>query len=36
MTDNVRKVNIHFDIEALRNAYAYAVNHIGFEGALVN
>ena len=36
MTDKVRKVNIHFDIEALRDAYAYAVNHIGFQGSLVN
>jgi len=36
MTDKFRKINIHFDIEALRQAYTYAVNHIGFEGKLVN
>jgi hypothetical protein len=36
MSDNCRKINIHFDIEALRDAYETAVNEIGFSGKLVN
>lgn len=36
MDDNFRKLSIHFDPEALREAYEYAVNEIGFSGELVN
>ena len=36
MSDNFRKLNIHFDIEALREAYRVAVEDIGFHGDLVN
>jgi hypothetical protein len=36
MTDDFRKINIHFDIEALKDAYSTAVNDIGFSGELVN
>mgnify|MGYP003634392476 CR=1 FL=1 len=36
MRDNFRKINIHFDVEAIREAYDIAVNQIGFEGSLVN
>lgn len=36
MDDNFRKLNIHFDIDALREAYEYAVANIGFSGDLVN
>jgi len=32
MTDNFRKLNIHFDIEALKDAYKYAVEILGFSG----
>jgi hypothetical protein len=34
--DNLRKLNIHFDIDALREAYSTAVHDIGFKGELVN
>jgi len=36
MDDTFRRLNIHFDIEALRKAYDRAVNEIGFSGELVN
>jgi len=36
MSENFRKLNIHFDIEAIREAYDTAVNKIGFSGNLVN
>jgi len=36
MSDNFRKLNIHFDIDALREAYRIAVEDIGFSGKLVN
>ena len=36
MSDNFRKLNIHFDLDALREAYEIAVNDIGFSGELVN
>jgi len=36
MEDNFRKLNIHFDIDAIRDAYENAVNEIGFSGNLVN
>ncbi len=36
MDDNFRKLNIHFDPAALREAYDTAVNDIGFSGELVN
>lgn len=36
MSDNFRKLNIHFDPEALRGAYVGAVENIGFSGDLVN
>ncbi len=36
MIDNFRKLNIHFDAEALKGAYEYAVTNIGFSGDLVN
>lgn len=36
MSDNFRKLNIHFDIESIRNAYNIAVEDIGFKGDLVN
>jgi len=36
MPDNFRKLNIHFDIDAIRKAYQIAVEDIGFNGKLVN
>ncbi len=36
MSENFRKLNIHFDPIALREAYDVAVNEIGFSGDLVN
>lgn len=36
MSDNFRKLNIHFDIEAIIEAYNLAVEKIGFSGNLVN
>ena len=36
MADNFRKLNIHFDIEAIKEAYRVAVEDIGFSGDLVN
>jgi hypothetical protein len=36
MSDNFRKLNIHFDIEATIEAYNLAVEKIGFSGNLVN
>ena len=36
MDDIFRKLNIHFDIEALRKAYERAAGEIGFSGELVN
>jgi len=36
MSENFRKLNIHFDIDAIREAYDTAVNKIGFSGDLVN
>ncbi len=36
MHENFRKLNIHFDIEALREAYECAVEQVGFSGELVN
>ena len=36
MSDNFRKLNIHFDIDAVKNAYNIAVNEIGFSGDLIN
>jgi hypothetical protein len=36
MSDNFRKLNIHFDIEAIKEAYKIAVEEIGFSGDLVN
>ena len=36
MSENFRKLNIHFDIDAIREAYDDAVNKIGFSGNLVN
>ena len=36
MSDNFRKLNIHFDIEGVREAYRIAVEDIGFSGDLVN
>ena len=36
MIDNFRKLNIHFDIDALKCAYETAVKDIGFSGKLVN
>jgi len=36
MTDNFRKLNIHFDAAALRDAYEFAITNIGFSGDLVN
>ena len=36
MSDNFRKLNIHFDIDAIKNAYNIAINDIGFSGDLVN
>lgn len=36
MDENFRKLNIHFDIDALTEAYEYAVNTIGFSSGLVN
>jgi hypothetical protein len=36
MPDRFRKLNIHFDAAALRDAYDYAVKEIGFSGELVN
>ena len=34
--DNLRKLNIHFDINALQEAYNTAVHDIVFKGELVN
>jgi hypothetical protein len=36
MPDNLRKLNIHFDITAIQEAYEHAVNKIGFSGDLIN
>tara|TARA_Y100000593_G_C4293580_1_gene329463 strand:+ start:1135 stop:1734 length:600 start_codon:yes stop_codon:yes gene_type:complete len=36
MEHNFRKLNIHFDPDALKEAYEFAVNEIGFSGELVN
>ena len=36
MPDRFRKLNIHFDAIALKDAYDYAVKEIGFSGELVN
>lgn len=36
MPDRFRKLNIHFDAAALKDAYNYAVKEIGFSGELVN
>ncbi len=36
MQDNFKKLPIYFDLKALRGAYDYAVNEIGFSGDLVN
>lgn len=36
MRDNFRKLNIHFDIDSIREAYRVAVEDIGFQGDLVN
>lgn len=36
MIDNFRKLNIHFDIDSLVDAYTYASENIGFKGELVN
>jgi len=36
MEDNFQKLNIHFDADALREAYEFAVNNLGFSGDLVN
>ena len=36
MSDNFRKLNIHFDIAALKEAYECAVEEIGFSGDVVN
>jgi hypothetical protein len=36
MTNNYRKLNIHFDIKSLQKAYDVAVEDIGFKGDLVN
>jgi hypothetical protein len=36
MSDNFRRLNIHFDPEALKGAYISAVENIGFSGDLVN
>jgi hypothetical protein len=36
MSENFRKLNIHFDIDALNDAYKFAVSNVGFSGDLVN
>jgi len=36
MSENFRKLNIHFDIGAIREAYRVAVEDIGFSGEMVN
>jgi len=36
MSDNFRKLNIHFDSSALADAYKYAADLIGFTGDMVN
>lgn len=36
MSDNFRKLNIFFDIDAIKEAYRVAVEDIGFSGDLVN
>ena len=36
MSDNFRKLNIHFDITAIKEAYEYAAKEIGFSGDVVN
>lgn len=36
MSDQFRKLNIHFDSQALKDAYLYASEEIGFSGNLVN
>ena len=36
MQDNFKKLPIYFDLQALRDAYEYAVTEIGFSGDLVN
>ena len=36
MSDNFRKLNIHFDIDAMRDAYRCAVLDIGFSGDKIN
>ena len=36
MSDNVRKLNIYFDHELIKEAYETAVDTIGFSGNLVN
>lgn len=36
MSENLRKLNIHFDIDLIREAYQIAVHDIGFSGELVN
>ena len=36
MSDNFRKLNIYFDIDAIREAYRIAVEDIGFSGKMVN
>jgi len=34
--DNFKKLPFYFDLEALQNAYIYAVDEVGFSGNLVN
>ena len=36
MSDNFRKLNIHFDLDSIQEAYRIAVEDIGFSGDLVN
>jgi hypothetical protein len=36
MGDKFRKLNIHFDIDSIKEAYRIAVEDIGFSGKLVN
>jgi hypothetical protein len=36
MSDNIRKLNIYFDHQLIKEAYEIAINEIGFSGDLVN
>jgi hypothetical protein len=36
MESDFRRLNIHFDIQALQDAYHKAINDIGFSGEMVN